>query len=79
MLITLGKRGGKMSQYDLMKLFEQYDSEITEGDFSPEELAEYLRYAAGEEGKPLSPREWKERYFEFYDDVKDKSRKKQDW
>ena len=67
-----------MSQYDLMKLFEQYDSEITEGDFTPEELEEYLRYAAGA-GEPLSPREWKDRYFEFYDDIKDKSRKKQDW
>ena len=67
-----------MSQYDLMKLFEQYDSEVDLSDFTPEELQEYLRYAAETE-KPLSPAEWKERYFEFYDDVKDKSRKKQDW
>ncbi len=67
-----------MSQYDLMKLFSQYDGEISEGDFTPEELAEYLAYAEGEE-KPLSPRDWKERYFEFYDDIKDKSLKKQDW
>ena len=67
-----------MSQYDLMKLFEQYDSEVDLGDFSPEELEEYLRYASHEE-KPLSPAEWKAQYFEFYDDVKDKSLKKQDW
>ena len=67
-----------MSQYDLMKLFSKYDGEISEGDFTPEELAEYLRYAEGEE-IPLSPYEWKERYLEFYDDVKDKSLKKQDW
>lgn len=67
-----------MSQYDLMKLFSQYDDEISEGDFTPEELREYLAYAeSGNE--PLSPSEWKKRYFEFYDDVKDKSLKKQDW
>ena len=67
-----------MSQADLMKLFSRYDSEVTEGDFTPEEIEEYLAYADGEE-KPLSPAEWKQRYFEFYDDVKDKSLKKQDW
>ena len=27
-----------MSQYDLMKLFAQYDGEISESDFTPEEL-----------------------------------------
>ncbi len=67
-----------MSQYDLMKLFSQYDGEISESDFTPEELEEYLKYAEREEA-PLSPREWKAQYFEFYDDVKDKSLKKQDW
>ena len=29
-----------MSQYDLMKLFSRYDSEVCEGDFTPEELEE---------------------------------------
>lgn len=66
-----------MALYELMKLFSQYD-EISEGDFTPEELEEYLRYAEGEE-TPLSPAEWKARYFDYYDDVKDKSLKKQDW
>lgn len=67
-----------MSQLDLMKLFSLYDGEIGEGDFTPEELQEYLAYASGEE-RPLPPSEWKARYFDFYDDVKDKSLKKQDW
>lgn len=67
-----------MSQYDIMKLFEQYDGEIAEGDFTPDELEEYLAYAKGQE-TPLSPHEWKAQYFSFYDDVKDKSLKKQDW
>ncbi len=66
-----------MSRYDLMKLFSQYE-EFSEGDFTPEELEEYLKYAEGEE-RPLSPYEWKAQYFEFYDDVKDQSLKKQDW
>lgn len=67
-----------MSEYDIMKLFARYDSEVSEGDFTPEELQEYLAYAQGE-GAPLSPAEWKRRYFEAYDDIKDKSLKKQDW
>lgn len=67
-----------MSQLDIMKLFSAYDGEICEGDFTPDELREYLAYAEGE-AQPLSPAEWKQRYFEYYDDVKDKSLKKQDW
>ena len=67
-----------MSQLDLMKLFSQYDGEITESDFTPEEMEEYLSYVRGG-GESLTPAEWKARYFEFYDDVKDKSLKKQDW
>lgn len=67
-----------VSKLELMKLFSQYDGEIAEGDFSPDELEEYLAYVRGEE-TPVSPAEWKAKYFEFYDDVKDKSLKKQDW
>ena len=66
-----------MSQLDIMKLFSAYDGEICEGDFTPDELREYLAYAEGE-AQPLSPMEWKQRYFEFYDDIKDKSLKKHD-
>lgn len=67
-----------MSQLDLMKLFSGYDGEISEADFTPEELQAYLDYVKGEES-PLSPAAWKAQYFEFYDDVKDKTLKKQDW
>ena len=66
-----------MSELDLMKLFANFD-ELSEGDLTPEEILEYLRYSDSEE-KPLSPAEWKAKYFEFYDDIKDKSLKKQDW
>lgn len=65
-----------MTKYDLMKLFSSYDGEISEGDFTPDELEELLRSA---EGGELSFADWKEKYFEKYDDVKDKSRKRQDW
>lgn len=67
-----------MSQYELMKLFEKFDSEISEADFTPDELEAYL-HDMETESKPLSPAEWKANYFSFYDDVKDKSLKKQDW
>lgn len=66
-----------ISKLDLMRLFETYDSEINEGDFSPEELEEFFA-SLGDE-LPQTPEEFKRRYFEFYDDVKDKSLKKQDW
>ena len=46
-----------MSQYDLMKLFSRYDSEISEGDFTPDELEEYLAFCDGREDAP-SPAEW---------------------
>ena len=45
---------------------------------TPEELEAYLAEWAGKEGAP-SPAQWKRTYFEKYDDVKDKSLKKQDW
>lgn len=61
-----------------MKLFSQYEGEISLSDFTPQELQEYLDYVKDKDA-PLPPAEWKERYFEFYDDVKDKSLKKQDW
>lgn len=67
-----------MSEYDLMKLFSQFDGEVNESDFTPEELMEYLTYREGEE-KSMTLAQWKQAYFEKYDDVKDKSLRKQDW
>ena len=67
-----------ISKRDLMKLLSQYEGELSMSDCTPEELEAYLREAEGAEA-PLAPAEWKARYFEYYDDVKDKSLKKQDW
>ena len=60
-----------MSEADLYKLFSSYDGEADLSDFTPAELEKLLR-----EGKRQS---FKEKYFDYYDDVKSPSLKKQDW
>ena len=69
-----------MSELDLLKLMQAYGEETELGDFSPEELQELLDEMRNNgEAVPLTPEEFKARYFAYYDDVKDKSLKKQDW
>ena len=69
-----------MSELDILKLLQMYGEETELGDFSPEELQE-LVYEMQSNGEPLplTKEAFKERYFAYYDDVKDKSLKKQDW
>lgn len=67
------------TKLDILRLFEQYEDDIDFSDFSPDELEELLSRMECEGDKPLTGEEFKRRYFEFYDDVKDKSLKKQDW
>lgn len=69
-----------MSELDLLKLLQTYGEETELADFTPEELQEMLdRLRADGEELPLTPASFKEKYFAYYDDVKDKSLKKQDW
>lgn len=69
-----------MSELDILKLLQAFGEETELGDFSPEELKDMLdRMMADGEELPLTPAGFKERYFAYYDDVKDKSLKKQDW
>lgn len=71
-----------MSELDLLKLLQTYGEETELGDFTPDELQELLdrMQADDKDGAlPLTPAAFKERYFAYYDDVKDKSLKKQDW
>ena len=69
-----------MSELDLLKLLQTYGEETELGDFTPEELQEMLdRLRADGAELPLTPASFKEKYFAYYDDVKDKSLKKQDW
>ena len=69
-----------MSELDILKLLQACGEETELGDFTPDELKDLLdRMATDGEPFPMTPAEFKERYFAFYDDVKDKSLKKQDW
>lgn len=69
-----------MSQLDLLKLLQAYGEETDLADFTPEELQEMLdRLEQDGDDLPMTKEQFKEKYFEFYDDVKDKTRKKQDW
>lgn len=62
-----------MKEYELMKLSEEFDEAVNLYDFTAEEIEEMARERE-EQAKKL-----KEKYFEFYDDVKVSTRKKQDW
>ena len=69
-----------MSELDLLKLMQAYGEETELGDFTPEELQDLLEQMQNNgEPMPLTPQAFKERYFAYYDDVKDKSLEKQDW
>lgn len=68
-----------MSELDLLKLLQSYGEETELGDFTPEELQALLEEMQDEAPMSLTKEEFKEKYFSFYDDVKDKSLKKQDW
>lgn len=69
-----------MSELDILKLLQLYGDETELSDFTPEELRDLLdRMQEDGEPLPLTKEAFKQKYFEFYDDVKDKSLKKQDW
>ena len=65
----------KSTGWDLMKLAQVFDGEFCLSDFLPQELDEMLNLL--EEG--TSPEEIRRRYFEFYDDVKDRTLDKHKW
>ncbi len=69
-----------MSELDLLKLLDTFSEDVDLADFTPEELQDLVqqKYDGGAP-RPLTPEEFKARYFDYYDDVKDKSLKKQDW
>ena len=72
-----------MSELDILRLMQKYGEETDLADFSPEELRELLDRLDADlsqgEPLPLTAAAFKEKYFAYYDDVKDKSLKKQDW
>lgn len=60
-----------MTIKELMRLCENFDESFDLSEFSPQEIEQMLNCKTQEE--------FKRKYFDFYDDVKDKSLKKQDW
>ena len=65
----------KATSWDLMKLAQAFEGEFCLSDFSPEELDEMLGML--EEG--MTTEQIREKYFEFYDDVKDRTLNKHKW
>ncbi len=65
----------KATGWDLMKLAERFDGEFCPSDFSPEELDEMLNLT----GEDLTPEQIREKYFEYYDDIKDRVLDKHKW
>ena len=69
-----------MSELDLLKLLQSCGEESDLSDFTPEELQDMLERMQNDgEPLPFTLTQLKEKYFAYYDDVKDKTRKKQDW
>ena len=60
-----------MNEREMMKLAETLD-EFSMSDYTVDDL-ERMKESAGGYDK------YKQKYFDYYDDVKDKSLKKQDW
>jgi hypothetical protein len=65
----------KASKLDLMKLAMSFDGEFSIEDFSPEELDEMLGYIEDAD----SIEEMRRRYFEYYDDIKDRTLHRHKW
>ncbi len=65
----------KATSWDLMKLAQIFDGEFCLSDFSSEELDEML----GLIDENMTPEQIREKYFEFYDDVKDRTLEKHKW
>lgn len=65
----------KATGWDLMKLAQAFDGEFCLSDFTPDELDEML----GLIDENMTSEEIRERYFEYYDDVKDRTLDKHKW
>ena len=68
-----------MSKLDLLKFLQAYGEDVQLADFTPEQLQQYIDEMTQKGEMPMSPEAFKEAYFAYYDDVKDKTLKKQDW
>lgn len=64
-----------ISKLDLMRLAQSYDGEFNLADFSYEELEEMLNPL----DTSMSVEDIRRRYFEYYDDIKDRTLDKHKW
>ena len=58
-----------------MRLAQSYDGEFSLGDFTAEEIEEMLAPVDTQ----MTVEEIRKRYFEFYDDIKDRTLEKHKW
>ena len=65
----------KISGWDLMKLAQTFDGEFCLSDFSEEELGELLSRLDEHD----TPTDIRRKYFEFYDDIKDRVIERHKW
>ena len=65
----------KITQLDLMKLASAFEGEFSPEDFSEEELFELMGLAS----TGASAEEIRRKYFEFHDDIKDRTLDKHKW
>ena len=65
----------KASKWDIMKLSSAFEGEFDIADFSPDELDELL----GNIENCDTLEDVRRKYFEFYDDIKDRTLDKHKW
>ena len=65
----------KATSWDLMKLAQAFEGEFCLSDFTPEELDEMLNLI----DENMTAEQIREKYFEFYDDIKDRTLAKHKW
>lgn len=65
----------KASNWDLMRLASAFDGEFCLSDFTAEELDELLGYINDDD----TVEDIRRKYFEFYDDIKDRTLEKHKW
>lgn len=65
----------KASNLDLMRIAAAFDGEFCLSDFSIDELDALAGYITEDDG----PEDIKRKYFEFYDDIKDRVLDKHKW
>ena len=58
-----------------MRLAQSYDGEFSLSDFTADEIEELLRPVS----EAMTVEEIRQRYFEFYDDIKDRTLEKHKW